>query len=294
MVLTERSLGLLAVVLLLWLPGCGGSAKIDANPHPSAGATSGGAASVAGSGGTTVGQGAVGGVGGSTPSAGGSSSAGAPAADICGLPWAGGDCDAAIQSYWYNAVNGQCERRSYGGCGGNANRFGSLEECLTACRVSGDPNTTCNRATDCELRGAGCCRSCEPVAADSLIAVTHAAITPDCSGTCVPCLPVEANESTGRYFMPGCVAHQCIVVDIRETAITECATNSDCELRTSATCCERCAPSGDPIAYNKSIDQVAAFCGGAAQPCSFCLVQRPEGFSSACRAGRCVVELLNK
>jgi hypothetical protein len=298
MFLGEHSLGLLAFVLILSPIGCGATVKNDSNSSAgsaSAGAPSGaGAAPIAAGSGGAIGSGGMSSaVGGSTSMAGAGSSGGAPTAAICSLPWAGGDCDGAFPRYWHNPASGQCELRSYGGCGGNANRFATLEECTTTCQVGADPRTTCNQATDCELRSAGCCAYCEPVAASHLIAVNRSA--PDdvtCEVLCGACPPAEPNESTSRYFVPGCVAHRCTVVDIRETAITECATSSDCALRTTAACCTGCGASGDPIAYNKSIDQVVAFCGGEPTPCPACVGYVPEGFVTACRAGRCVVELV--
>lgn len=51
-----------------------------------------------------------------------------------------GLCYAAFTLYYFDAAAGTCEEFLYGGCGGNANRFGSLEECQATCaRSSGVP-----------------------------------------------------------------------------------------------------------------------------------------------------------
>lgn len=53
--------------------------------------------------------------------------------DPCLLPFETGVCKAYYLQYYYNAANGACDPFVWGGCGGNANRFMTLEECQTAC-----------------------------------------------------------------------------------------------------------------------------------------------------------------
>nr|WEV89396.1 serine protease inhibitor [Pinctada imbricata] len=58
--------------------------------------------------------------------------------DICELPpRASGLCLAYIPSYSYDSARGECVRFIYGGCGGNENRFGSLQECQRRCGGGG-------------------------------------------------------------------------------------------------------------------------------------------------------------
>ncbi|XP_013385339.1 kunitz-type serine protease inhibitor Bt-KTI isoform X2 [Lingula anatina] len=52
---------------------------------------------------------------------------------ICELPAVPGLCKAYMPSYFFNSKTGQCETFIYGGCGGNANRFKTLEDCQNAC-----------------------------------------------------------------------------------------------------------------------------------------------------------------
>ncbi len=55
----------------------------------------------------------------------------------CGLPIESGPCRAALLRWAHNPETGACERFTYGGCGGNANNFTSLEACEAQC---GAPN----------------------------------------------------------------------------------------------------------------------------------------------------------
>ncbi|EDV57659.2 uncharacterized protein Dere_GG16686 [Drosophila erecta] len=60
--------------------------------------------------------------------------------EICGLSHSrDGDvdlnvvCKAYIPSWSYDSNNKQCVEFIYGGCGGNANRFGTKESCEEKC-----------------------------------------------------------------------------------------------------------------------------------------------------------------
>lgn len=44
-----------------------------------------------------------------------------------------GPCEALMPSYYYSHATDRCEKFYYGGCGGNFNRFRTLEECLQTC-----------------------------------------------------------------------------------------------------------------------------------------------------------------
>lgn len=49
----------------------------------------------------------------------------------CSLPFDPGECLEGTQVF--TMVSGSCVERTYSGCGGNANRFSTLEECLSVC-----------------------------------------------------------------------------------------------------------------------------------------------------------------
>ena len=51
----------------------------------------------------------------------------------CNLPRETGFCRAAFTRYYYNTSSGNCESFIWGGCGGNANNFNTLDECKKAC-----------------------------------------------------------------------------------------------------------------------------------------------------------------
>ncbi len=55
----------------------------------------------------------------------------------CSLPAESGPCQAAIPAFYYDQDSASCRQFTYGGCGGNANRFSSASECLTACSPDG-------------------------------------------------------------------------------------------------------------------------------------------------------------
>ncbi|KAH8412085.1 hypothetical protein KR222_009113, partial [Zaprionus bogoriensis] len=59
-------------------------------------------------------------------------------ADVCELPHSrNGDgrisCEAYIPSWTFDAQSRECVKFIYGGCGGNANRFPSEQECRATC-----------------------------------------------------------------------------------------------------------------------------------------------------------------
>ena len=53
--------------------------------------------------------------------------------DVCSLRLVTGPCRAAFRRWGYSTRQGKCVRFTYGGCGGNGNRFDSEEECIQAC-----------------------------------------------------------------------------------------------------------------------------------------------------------------
>ena len=44
-----------------------------------------------------------------------------------------GPCRARIRAYFFNTTSRRCERFFYGGCGGNANRYRTADECAASC-----------------------------------------------------------------------------------------------------------------------------------------------------------------
>jgi hypothetical protein len=50
----------------------------------------------------------------------------------CLLPFDAGPCDSVVAVFAF--LDGECRAATYGGCGGNDNRFSRLEECLSRCQ----------------------------------------------------------------------------------------------------------------------------------------------------------------
>lgn len=59
------------------------------------------------------------------------------ATERCGLSPDTGMCRAAFPKFYYDSDSASCQSFVYGGCGGNANKFDSLEECMSACSGAG-------------------------------------------------------------------------------------------------------------------------------------------------------------
>ncbi|XP_045168888.2 papilin-like [Mercenaria mercenaria] len=52
---------------------------------------------------------------------------------VCNLPPSPGPCRASFQRFFFNIQTCQCESFIYGGCGGNDNRYETLQECQARC-----------------------------------------------------------------------------------------------------------------------------------------------------------------
>ncbi|XP_042350914.1 tissue factor pathway inhibitor-like [Plectropomus leopardus] len=60
--------------------------------------------------------------------------------ELCALKDEPGPCKAIKYRFFFNVDTGNCELFEYGGCGGNANNFETLEACEETCVVSDDKN----------------------------------------------------------------------------------------------------------------------------------------------------------
>ncbi|XP_054471277.1 tissue factor pathway inhibitor a isoform X2 [Anoplopoma fimbria] len=60
--------------------------------------------------------------------------------ELCALKDESGPCKATKDRFFFNVDTGHCELFEYGGCGGNANNFETLEACEETCVVSDDKN----------------------------------------------------------------------------------------------------------------------------------------------------------
>ncbi|XP_037645548.1 tissue factor pathway inhibitor a isoform X2 [Sebastes umbrosus] len=60
--------------------------------------------------------------------------------ELCALKDEPGPCKAIKDRFFFNVDTGHCELFEYGGCGGNANNFQTLDACEETCLVSDDKN----------------------------------------------------------------------------------------------------------------------------------------------------------
>lgn len=60
--------------------------------------------------------------------------------NICHQPQDYGNCEDNIISYYFNKERNACEGFYYSGCGGNENRFSTIEECERRCDERGTGN----------------------------------------------------------------------------------------------------------------------------------------------------------
>ena len=54
----------------------------------------------------------------------------------CNKPSETGNCQAYQKRFFFEAESGQCKEFTYGGCGGNLNRFKTNDECMAICGPS--------------------------------------------------------------------------------------------------------------------------------------------------------------
>jgi len=111
--------------------GSGGTTSGDGGSSQVGGSSSGGFAGTldtGGSAGTSFGGSSFGGVSGTSGSAGIAGAGG-----ICALPIDSGPCQGFFPSFGFSTADGNCQPFTYGGCGGNDNRFSTLAECEAKC-----------------------------------------------------------------------------------------------------------------------------------------------------------------
>jgi hypothetical protein len=101
----------------------------------------------------------------------------------------------------------------------------------------------------------------------------------------------EAAPGTGslKYFVPNCVQSQCVVEDIRQSAVAACKVDTDCRLRNGTSCCEACT-SNDLIAVRSDGSFEKQVCGDILPPCLACLPAKPADAVAGCGPdGHCIV-----
>jgi Kunitz/Bovine pancreatic trypsin inhibitor domain len=320
-------LGMFTTLALVLASACGGQSFTsggdgEAGSGSNAGSGQGGGTSRAGSTGTAgkghagtgTGGGSAGGGSAGTGSAGtgaGGGSGGSTQSDECGALPDSGPCDAYSPSWYNDASTGICRPFVYGGCGGNANRYPSLAACQQAC-PGGNPNyDSCKLPSDCVVTGTGCCGICDSanISVHDLIAynkqyasLLQCGLALDIAAggsasagvaapiACAPCPAPLPGQGTRQYFVPDCVARQCVVDDLRTSPVTACKTSDECKLRHGTGCCEGCG-SSDLISVRNDGSFEKLVCAGGAVACPAC-VPAPTDAVAVCGAqGRCEVAI---
>ena len=59
-----------------------------------------------------------------------------------------GNCEEKHHRWYYDAENGYCRSFTYTGCGGNGNRFDSIERCEQICVIHKWKGTVANLLSD--------------------------------------------------------------------------------------------------------------------------------------------------
>lgn len=293
------------VLALALASACGGKSFVsgDDDDDDRGGSSAGGTSSVAGTkpvagksqGGTSSAGGSVGTSGTGVGATGGGGYAG----EGCTAFPDPGMCNAYLPSWYHEASTGICRPFAYGGCGGNANRYASLEDCQKACPGAAPNYDACMRPSDCVVAGTGCCGVCDSpsLTKHDLIAynvqyqgllqcgVALGLPAPPDDGdvACAPCPPVAGGSL--KYFLPDCVQNQCVVTDLRESPLTECTTNEDCTIRFGTGCCQSCSAS-DAVALRKDANIEKLVCGDILIGCPDCATPT-TGAVARCYSGRC-------
>jgi hypothetical protein len=111
-----------------------------------------------------------------------------------------------------------------------------------------------------------------------------------CQGdvACGACLPVAPTQNTRQNFIANCVRGECVVEDIRESDVSACTTNADCQLRRGTGCCAGC---GNLVAVRGDGRLEKLVCGDTILlPCKICDDLPPKGAEARCSdEGHCIV-----
>lgn len=238
----------------------------------------------------------------------GTSSGGGSPVTACDAAPETGMCEAYIPSWYHEPSTGICRPFVYGGCGGNDNRYPTLEACQKAC-PSGNPNyDVCKLPSDCLVTGVGCCGICDGpnITAHDLIAynreyagflqcgvpfgVAGNAAEPGVAApiACAPCPAPLPGQGTLQYFVPDCLAGQCAVTDLRTSPVTACKSNEECKLRYGLGCCEGCGP-GDVAAVRNDGSFEQLVCGSGDVACDACAPQPIDAVAYCGAEGHCEV-----
>ncbi|KZS04617.1 Uncharacterized protein APZ42_032431 [Daphnia magna] len=123
--------------------------------------------------------------------------------NVCELAKEPGMCRASFPRWAYNPETQQCEKFSFGGCGGNANNFHSYQQCASRCpdMVLCPQQSPLGEMTSCSRNEACAAKTCpnHPDAACSVDPCTCTPVFLDAQGNTVECLPSSMLEVEPRH-----------------------------------------------------------------------------------------------
>ena len=112
---------------------------------------------------------------------------------------------------------------------------------------------------------------------------------PVCPCIVSQCAPVPIGQANTPNYYATCEAGRCQVKDVRTSPVSACAADTDCTLRSGATCCG--CGNENLIAVSLKVDVEAVFCPPDVRCAADCASSVPAGVSAVCRAGHCAVHL---
>jgi hypothetical protein len=143
------------------------------------------------------------------------------------------------------------------------------------------------------LAGAGCCGPCDGpgLTPHDFIAYNgkYAQQVQICGDVACGACPEPDGEGSYKYFIADCVKGRCVVEDLRNSPLTSCEHDTDCDLRHGNRCCEACASgSDDTISVRSDGSFEELVCGGTPAACPPCV---PAGFDRVpvCSDGHCAI-----
>ena len=155
--------------------------------------------------------------------------------------------------------------------------------------------TSCTESSECTLFANNCCGGyCQATSLSSFTALSWKDVSQfeaqNCSTNvaCPDCVSFPQPD-----YVALCVAGSCTAVDIGQSELSACTSDSDCKLRWGTRCCEDCTPP-EPFseqsltAVSVKADVTGELCGAQPPPCC-APAAYPKGAVAWCNAGHCDV-----
>ncbi|KZS10461.1 putative Protein ACP24A4 [Daphnia magna] len=159
--------------------------------------------------------------------------------NVCELPKEPGMCRASFPRWAYNPETQQCEKFSFGGCGGNANNFYSYQQCASRCpdMVLCPQQSPLGEMTSCSRNQACAEKTCpnHPEAACSVDPCTCTPVFLDAEGNAIECLPSSMLEVEPRHAKDFESTTASTSTTTTTTTTTEASTTSTTKATTTTT-----------------------------------------------------------